>query len=224
MDAAQQQRKLTNFSASSATANLNQKVVKAELLFSGFLVKHNPPLSTADHTAKLLTNVFPDFKIVNKYRCGHTKTTHMLTGEIAKEITRDLKDELLLSRWYGLATDRSSDENDKFLPVLVRHVDKDSGLIATSLLEIPNISSGSTAQQICNVCNEVRETFSLDWDNFVVYSSDNTNSMIGKRNSFLQEIRSVQGDQKIFDVCCPYPLAHFCTGKGAKEFSVNVIL
>ena len=49
-----------------------------------------------------------------------------------------------------------------FLPVLARHVDKCSGLIAKSLLEMPNINSGSTAQQMCDVCNEVREAFSLD--------------------------------------------------------------
>ena len=36
VDAAQQQRKLTNFGGSSATANLNQKVMKAELLFFWF--------------------------------------------------------------------------------------------------------------------------------------------------------------------------------------------
>ena len=46
----------------------------------------------------------------------------------------------------GLATDGSSDEDDKLLPVSVRHVDKDSGLIAISLLDIPNINSVSTAQ------------------------------------------------------------------------------
>ena len=36
VDAAQRQRKLINFGASSATTNLNQNVVKAEVLFSGF--------------------------------------------------------------------------------------------------------------------------------------------------------------------------------------------
>ena len=60
VNAAQRQRKLTDLGASSATANLEQKVVKAELLFSGFLVKHNLPLSTADHAAKLFRNMFPD--------------------------------------------------------------------------------------------------------------------------------------------------------------------
>ena len=91
MDAAQRQRKLTNFGASSATTNLNQNVVKAEVLFLVFLIKHNLPLSIADQASKLFRNMFPDSKIVNKHRCGRTKTIHMLTGAVAKQITRDLK-------------------------------------------------------------------------------------------------------------------------------------
>ena len=67
-DAAQQQRKLANFGASSTTTHLDQKVVKAELLFTCFLVEHNFPLSTADHAGKLFKYMFPDFKIVIKYR------------------------------------------------------------------------------------------------------------------------------------------------------------
>ena len=106
--------------------------------------------------------MFPDSKIVDKYRCGYTKTTHMLTGAVAKQITSDLKEVLLLTRWYGLATDGTSNEHDKFLPVLARYVDKDSGLIAISLLDMPNINSGSTAQQMYDACNKVREAFSLD--------------------------------------------------------------
>ena len=63
---------------------------------------------------------------------------------------------------------------------------------------------------------DIREAFSLDWDNCVTYASDNTYSMIGQRNSLLQKIRSAQGDQKIFDVGCPCHLAHLCAGKRAK--------
>ena len=149
VDVAQRQRKLTDFDASSVTANLCQKVMKAELLFSGFLIEHNLPLSTADHAAKLFRNMFPDSKIVNKYRCGRKKTTHLLTGIVAKQITSHLNllatqttSHLLLTRWYGLATGGSYDEDDKCLPVLVGHVDKDSRLIAISLLDMPNIKRG----------------------------------------------------------------------------------
>ena len=58
---------LTDFGASSATTKLDQKVVEAKLLFSGFLVEHELPLTTADRGAKLFRNKFPDSKIVNKY-------------------------------------------------------------------------------------------------------------------------------------------------------------
>ena len=166
--------------------------------------------------------MFPNSKIVNKYRCGPRKNTHMLPGAVAKQITSDLKEELLLTRWCGLAADGSSDKDDKFLPVLVRQVDKDSGVIATSLLHMPNINSGSTVQQMYDVCNEVREAFSLGWGNCITHSYGNTNSMIGQRNSLLQKIRSAQGDRKIFDVRCPCHKAHLCARKQAKEFSVNV--
>ena len=52
-----------------------------------------------------------------------------------------------------------------------------------------NINSGSTVQQMYGVCNEVREAFSLDWGNCVKYSSDNKNSMIGQRNSLLENAK-----------------------------------
>ena len=102
-----------------------------------------------------------------------------------------------------------------FWPVLVRHVDKDSKLIGTSLLDMPNINNGSTAQQMYDVQNEAREA--LDWDNCIAYSSDNTNSMIEQHNCLLQEIQ-----KRIFDIGYPCHLAHFCAGKGTKEISVNV--
>ena len=95
----------------------------------------------------------------------------------------------MLTRWYVLTTEGSCDNDDnKFLHILLRHIDKDSGLIATSLFRVPNINSGSTAQQVNDVWNEVSEAFSLHWDNCITFSSDNTKSMIGQRNTLLQKI------------------------------------
>ena len=92
----------------------------------------------------------PDSKIVNKYGCGHMKATLMLTGAVAKQISRTWKRSCC---WFA-ATDGSSDGDDKFMTFLVIHVDKDSGLIATFLRDMPNINSGSTAQETYVVCNE----------------------------------------------------------------------
>ena len=87
---------------------------------------------------------------------------------------------------------------------------------------MPNSNSFSTAQQMYNMCNEVRKAFSLDWDNCATYSSDNRNPMIGQLNSLFQNIQIAQGGQKIFDVGCPCHSAHVCAAKGAKEHAVNV--
>ena len=145
----------------------------------------------------------------------------MLTGVVSKQTTDDLREELSMT-WYGIATDGSSDKNDKYLPILIRHVGKTSGLIEKSLLDIPNINSGSTAQQMFNVCNEVIENFSLDWNKCVTYSSDNTNSMAGRQNSLLEKIKDSQAEQKVFDIGCPCHLAHICAGKEARQFLVCI--
>ena len=60
-----------------SNCKLRSKVVKANLLFSGFLVEHKPPLTAADHAAELFRNMFPDSKIVNKGTNPVTQSQHI---------------------------------------------------------------------------------------------------------------------------------------------------
>ena len=96
-------KKINWFWSKLSNYKLSSKVLKVEMLSSGFLVEHNLPLRTRNHTAKLLRNMFPDFKIVNKSQCDCIKTTHMLSRAVSERITSDLKEVLLLTCWYGLA-------------------------------------------------------------------------------------------------------------------------
>ena len=99
-----------------------------------------------------------------------------------------------------------------FCKILVRHIEKVPRLIETSLLDMPNINSGSTPQQMYDVCNEVvKGNFSLSWDNCVSDSFDNTNSMVEAHESLLKKIKDSQGNQKIFHV--ETHLAHLCAEK-----------
>ena len=61
---------------------LRLKSSESQTAFFCLLVKHNVPLSTAYYAVKLFRKMFPDSKIMNKYRCGRTKTTHMLPGAV----------------------------------------------------------------------------------------------------------------------------------------------
>ena len=99
-----------------------------------------------------------------------------------------------------------------FCKILVRHIEKVPRLIETSLLDMPNINSGSTPQQMYDVCNEVvKGNFSLSWDNCVSDSFDNTNSMVEAHESLLKKMKDSQDNQKIFHV--ETHLAHLCAEK-----------
>ena len=55
---------LTDWASSTATNKLNEKVTRAELLFSGFIAEHNFSIATADHAGSLFGEMFLDTKIV----------------------------------------------------------------------------------------------------------------------------------------------------------------
>ena len=85
------QRLFNFFPGNSANATLDEKVLKAELLFTGFLCEHNLPIATAEHSIRLFKIMFLDSKIAQTYACGRTKTTYVLCGTVAKEFVDNLK-------------------------------------------------------------------------------------------------------------------------------------
>ena len=56
--------------------------------------------------------------------CGRSKILHILTGTVSKNVMKDIKQEIIAARWFGLAKDGSGDE-DKFLPIFIEHIGKD---------------------------------------------------------------------------------------------------
>ena len=137
----------------------------------------------------LLVQIWIDgSKIANKCRYGRTKNSYILIGTVAKNNITALSKSLESSR-FGLATDGISDESDKFLPVLVRH-EVHNGHIKISLLDMPDTNNGSDANTMFKTLNEVLEMSKFKWDYWATYSSDNTNSMIKKRNSLLSKIKA----------------------------------
>ena len=140
----------------------------------------------------------------------------MLTGAVAKNNIEELS-KYLQSSWYGLATDGSSDETDKYLSVLVRY-EEPNGLSRISLLDMPDFNVGSDTQAMFNTIDYAIKSAKLSWDNCMTYSSDNTNLMIEKKNSLLTKIKnSQQCGQSMFDAGCPCHLAHLCAEQEVKR-------
>ena len=165
--------------------------------------------------------MFQESKMAAKYKSKRTNTTHLLTGAVVKNNIEELP-KYLQSTCYRIATDGSSDKTDKYLPVLVRYELPDS-FIQTSLLDMSDINVGSDAQTMINTINNAIKSVKLSWDYCMTYSSDNTNSMVGKKNSLLNKIKNNQQcGQSIFGVGCPCHLAHLCAEKGARELSPSL--
>ena len=78
---------------------------------------------------------------------------------MAKNVMKDIKEEIVAAHWFRLATDGSNDKDDKFLPILIWHIGKDSGLVETSFLDMPDINSCSTAEQMFETCDTVIKFF-----------------------------------------------------------------
>jgi len=61
------------------TGNKDLSVIRAEVLFTEFIVEHNNlPISCADHAAPLFRKLFPDSVIAKTYECGRTKTSYVV--------------------------------------------------------------------------------------------------------------------------------------------------
>jgi hypothetical protein len=64
----------------------------AEVLFTDFLVEHNILLAVVDNAGPIFRRMFPDSPIEKRYAWARTKTTSILNGAMAPEMTATLVD------------------------------------------------------------------------------------------------------------------------------------
>jgi hypothetical protein len=67
-----------NLIAAFGDQSMGEKVTNAELLFTNFLIEHNVPLASADHSGQLFKAMFPDSAIASKYACARSKSSAMV--------------------------------------------------------------------------------------------------------------------------------------------------
>ena len=123
--------------------------------------------------------MFPHSKIANiptNTKAVVLKPPTLLTGSVPKQFNDDLKKESSQPSGMDWLQMEAVMRRVIFCKILVRHIEKVSRLIQTSLLDMRNINSMSTAQQMYDARNEVvKDNFSLSWVNWVSNSFDNTN-------------------------------------------------
>jgi hypothetical protein len=200
------------------STSMKSKIIKAETLMVGFLVEHNLPIASSDHLYKLAHCMFPDSKIAASLACGRSKTTHILqtiAAQSVKEVTSTIAEnehDGVSSQWFSLATDGSSDVDDKYFPVLVTHWHT-SGMVVTSFLDMPIVNQAD-AENITNACLNSLDNFNLDISRCVAFCSDNASVMIGKNAGMLALLQRKR--KHIYGMGCVCHLSSLTAKAGRK--------
>lgn len=199
--------------------NDENAVIKAEMLFTRFLIEHNVQIASTDHAGGLFRAMFPDYKIAKKYDCAWTKTSAIIQ-DMAKstqsEIVNDLKNQP-----FSTAIDGSNDNDDnKLYPIVVTYFYELAGKINTVLLSLCH-TSNNTGEGIFDILNEELTKKEIPWTNCVSFSSDNANVMTGQFKGVVAFLLKVQ--PSIISIGCPCHLLHLAAKKASVELkSVNV--
>ena len=131
---AKSHRSIKDFFPKPQLSDLEENVIKAEVMFTEMIVKLNMPFTTSDLITKTVKAAFPDSAIAQKYSCGRSKAT-----TIVKELAKDAKKELVVQMKEGpfsLATDGNNDQKEKQFPVVITTASLDDG-VSCRLLSVP---------------------------------------------------------------------------------------
>ena len=103
---------------------------------TNLLVKHNIPLSLADHLSPLFKDIFSDSDIAKAYSSASTKTTCILNGSLAPHFKSSLV-EIKVSNPFAIAIDGSNDNGlKKMNPLTVRFFDGNIGRVTIQFLDM----------------------------------------------------------------------------------------
>ncbi|KAH8029075.1 hypothetical protein HPB51_022540 [Rhipicephalus microplus] len=112
-------------------------VIRAECLFTAFLLEHSIPLSVSDHVGPVLRKMFPKCDVAKRYGCARTKTT-MIVREMAGH-AQECVVSALKRRVFAVVTDGSNDSQAQLYPIVATFFAEESGLIESKLLALSTL-------------------------------------------------------------------------------------
>ena len=199
---------------------LKNKVLNAEVAVTNFLVQYKLPLATVDHLGPMFKSIFPDCKIAQSYGCARQKTSAII-NEAFQPYCHSYLVELCKNNPYSVGHNGSNDTGvRKMNNVCIRIFDiKQSKTVRSHLFDMCLIE-GEDAAKASTIFAAIEEYFIADdmpWNNCVSLSVDNTNAIIGIRNSIAS--RFLGKNNEICIAGCPCHLAHFAAAHANNGFS-----
>ncbi|XP_071507007.1 uncharacterized protein [Diadema antillarum] len=209
---------LLNYFTKQGTSE-EEDVTRAELLFSGFIVEHNLPISVSDHAGPLFQKMFPDSKVASKYGCARTKTSAII-GELSNVTASSIADIARLAP-FSLATDGSNDSGEAQLyPVLISYYDNSAGIVKQGLLSLPACKQDSTGENIFKLLDHEFSDRKIPWGNCVSFCADNASVMVGKHKGVAAYIH--KQNPECYIMGCPCHMMHNTAKKAAQALPIEL--
>jgi hypothetical protein len=118
-----------------------EQVKRAEMKIAAFVVEHNLAFQVTDHLSDLVSDIFHDSAIANKFRCKHTKTRNIIKHVLADHYQDELKQTLRNSK-FSIIIDESTDISaKKQLALVVRFFSETENKVKSQfakLIEVTN--------------------------------------------------------------------------------------
>ena len=190
------------------------KTIRAETLFTSFLVEHNVPLAVADHAGPIFRKMFPDSAVAKNYGCARTKTSY-----IVKTLANDDEEtiaKIMKTSPYSIATDGSTDYDDvKMYPIVVRYFDFNN--VVTVLLKLVE-SRDSTGKGIFDLVDRELSKRGIPWSNCVSFAADNAVVMQGLGKGVAAFL--TQQHPHVYLLGCACHLMHIATEQATRKLSI----
>lgn len=165
-------------------------VTIAELALTYHNVQHQLSYNSLDCTIKMISNIFPDHKIVQNLQCPRTKASALVEFVLGPSSYEYLLEGLKSSdkkyRPFSLSSDASNKGNLKLFPLIVSYFVPEEG-IKFGLLDFYD-DKFETAEAITIKILDCLEEKKLPLSSVVAYSADNAAVNYGKHNSVFQKL------------------------------------
>ncbi|XP_063222953.1 uncharacterized protein LOC134531219 [Bacillus rossius redtenbacheri] len=203
------------FAKNNSTDNA---VIRAECMFTNFLVEHNIPLNVSDHAGPLFRKMFPNSEEAKKFGCARTKST-----AIVKEMATDATDKIvsnLQTVAFSVATDGSNDSESKLYPLVVTFFDANLKMIVSRLLSLPVLQGDSTGRNIGGLVISELRRLNIPLENLIAFSADNAPAMLGHKNGVAAVLKECLAELVV--VGCPCHLINLAAEKAAATLPCQI--
>ena len=170
--------------------SFQNKVTRAQVMVSNFLVQRNSPLVTADQLQPLFKIIFPDGKIASSYSSARPKTT-AIVNEAFGTLCHDLIVQHCQNYPYSCDTDGSNDTGiQKMNPVSIHINDANTSKVAANHFYNMCLTEGEHGATAESIFVAIENNFDyIPFQNCVSLNVDNASNMVRKRNSLASRFK-----------------------------------